>query len=457
MAKVGVIGAGISGLAIARELASAGHEVVVFEAGETSGGLLGTQEIDGFLLERAASSFVDEEHGAASLAGELGVALEEAAVETKKRWVYIDGELQEVPTSARQLLTSHLIGWRGKIRALTEPLQPTSPGADESIAEFSRRRLGEQVTRALVDPFVRGIYAGDSEQLSLRASFPSLAALEARGGLARGIAAGKVEAVFSRMQGQAIATNHGQQMLSPVGGIRVLVSALAAEMGESIRLSTTIAGMEKSDGHWLLHDATGQQHQVDTVVLATPAPVSAALVAPLHAEMAAALREIPYASVAVVGLGFAKEQINHSLDGLGFLVGSDEGLRIMGAYMESTAWSGRCPPDSVLVRCIMGGTSDPEILDLSDEEIAAQATADLETTLGITAVPTMTHLVRWPRAIPQYNIGHLARVDIIEAGASALGIVVGGSAIRGVSLNDCIKNARKVAEAVALLAPTDDE
>ncbi len=446
-ARVAVVGAGISGLAAARALIQAGHNVVVFEASDRSGGLLGSDEVDGFILDRAASSFVPATSGAVALASDLGVELLEASPKARNRWVYIDGEMQAVPTSARQLLTSSLLSWRGKFRVLAEPLQPNLPGADESIAEFCRRRLGSEVTRVLIAPFVTGVFGGDAELLSLRACFPSLAALEARGGLLRGAAATKVEAVFSRMHGAATA-KRGHRILAPKGGVEALVRALGKELEATIEYGTSIASLEKAEQGLRLHAADGTHHDMDALVLATPAPVTASLVEPHHSDMAEALREIPYAPMVVVGLGFDAIPEN-AIDGSGFLVAKGESLRTLGVAFESSVWSGRAPHGGALLRCMMGGARDPEILDCSDEEIVEITRHDLDTTLQIDAVPSFSRVIRWPRAIPQYTIGHLKREERIAQGATEVGLVVAGNAIGGVSVNDCIANAERVVAKVA--------
>ena len=160
------------------------------------------------------------------------------------------------------------------------------------------------------------------------------------------------------------------------------------------------------------------------------------------------MRPIPYAPVAIVGLGYDSPP-TQPLDGFGILVAKGEAPRILGAVFESTMWSGRAPAGSALVRCMLGGVRDPEVLEQSDAQLIATARQGLETTMGVHENPSFTKVIRWPRGIPQYTVGHLARVTRIKAGLSEIGIVMSSNAMGGISLNDCIAKGHKTAIRVA--------
>ena len=276
--KIAVIGGGIGGLAAARALVAASHEVTVFEASERAGGVVGSTRLDGFLREHAASSFLGgPPRGALALCNELGVAVDKASPAAKTRWIYLDGKLRALPSSPVSLATTDLLTWRGKLDLLREPLRPRgAAGEDESVHAFAARRLGPEAARAFIAPFVTGVFAADSHDISLAAGFPKLAALETDGGLVRGM----IKQMFRR--GKEPKTPRG--LYAPAGGVGRLAEAMAASLGTRVRTKARIKSLAPAPDGVLVD---GERY--DGAVLAIPAAVAVDLI-PDMPELAAKLR-----------------------------------------------------------------------------------------------------------------------------------------------------------------------
>lgn len=465
-ASVAVLGAGIGGLTAARTLRASGMcDVVVYEREQRAGGVIRTSSDLGFVREHAANGFlpVKDGTGAIDLAEELGVEVVAAAAAAKKRWIYRGGRLHELPSSPVAFLHSELLTWRGKLSLLAEPLRPRRDrsAGDESIHAFASRRLGREVADAMVAPFVTGIFAGDANQLSVQAGLPALANLEDRGGLVVGqiksMSKSMVKAVrerrLAKRAGQTVPARKprsSQRLSAPKGGVGQLIDALSADLGDALRTETEVTRIAPGPE---VHLGDGSAQKYDAVVLATPAHVGARLCRAVSAELADALEAFPYVPVAVVYLGVERADVAHALNGFGFLVAEGEDLRVLGTVFESVVYPARAPADHVLFRCIFGGARDPDILSLSDDELIACARRDLDRALGDFArvEPVHEHVVRWPRAIAQYNLGHTARVRRAETLAGPLGIVLAGSAYHGVAVNKVVADAGRVCRAVRAL------
>jgi oxygen-dependent protoporphyrinogen oxidase len=439
--RVAVVGGGLAGLAAARRLAARGDlEVVVWEAASRPGGVLATSRQAGFVREHAANGILTgPPDGGAALAEELGLAIVPASPAARRRWIFRRGALHAVPGELVQL-----VGWRAIASALGEPFRPARRDAeDESVAAFARRRLGGEIAEALMAPLCTGVFAGDAEQLSLRAAFPRLAELEAEGGLFRASAVRAVRALFADDR------KPRSRIAAPAGGMQALVDALAAEVGDRLVLDTPVVAIEVDGRARAVRLADGRREACDAVVMAVPAPVAARLLSDASRDLAATLDRIPYAPVAVVHLGYRREDIVHPMDGFGFLVAPGEELRLLGAVFESVLWPDRAPAGHLLIRCMLGGARDPGALDLSDDRLIERAHQDLARVLGVSGAPVHRNLVRWPRAIAQYTVGHQARVARAEELAEPLGVVLAGAAYRGVAVNALAADAARVAHRVA--------
>ncbi len=448
-----VVGAGLSGLVAAWRLRRSGLAVQVLEAGAAPGGVIASVRRDGFLYERGPNSAMDTTPLIGELLDELGLRaqLSQASAASNKRYVVRDGRLWPLPMGPGSFIGTPLFSARAKWGLLGEPFRaPAAPGAEESIASFVRRRLGRDFLDFAVDPFVSGIYAGDPEQISVQAAFPKLHALEQRGGsLLRGaILAGRDR----RRQG--LPRKGSPQSFSFTGGMQMLTVALAAGAG-TLALRTTATALQRDEaGLYTVHalsDGAPCAWQAPRVVLALPAFVLAGLLRPHDADAAAALEQIDHAPVACVASAYARSAVAHPLDGFGCLLPAQEGRRVLGVLFSSSMFEGRAPAGSVLLSSFVGGRRHPELPGLPEEQIAALAHAEHAALLGVRGAPMWQAVTRWPRAIPQYTLGHLQRVARAEAALQTLpGVQLCGSWKGGVSLGDCIAGGDAAARAASV-------
>jgi protoporphyrinogen/coproporphyrinogen III oxidase len=440
--RVAVVGAGLGGLVAAFRLRQAGIEVVVLEASARAGGVLGTSRVDGFVREHAANAaLTGVAGGLADLCDELGVALARASKAARKRWIWIDGKLRALPMDPISFARSDLLTWRGKLTLLGEPLRPArrlSAQGDESVHDWAARRFGPEVARAIVAPFVTGVYAADAHDVSLEAGFPRLAALEENGGVVRGMIA-------------ALRAKNGasgpRALVAPVGGMQAVVDGLVARLGPAVRLDAPVDAVTPEDGGVAV-SVRGAPERFDGAVLAVPAHAAAELMAsvPVVASRLAPLERAP---AAIVYLGYERAAVEHPLDGFGFLVAQGEDLRVLGVVFESSVWTGRAPAGTVLFRCILAGARDPGAFALDDAALIAQASRDLERAVGARGQPRHASVVRWREGVAQVPVGHAKRVAELDALAQTRRLVLAGAAYHGAAVNDLCADGRRVAEVVA--------
>ena len=447
-----VVGAGISGLVAAHRLKLAGRDVRVIDAGARPGGVIGSVARDGCRFERGPNSALDTTPLIGELVASLGLAgeLRFASEAAEKRYVVRTGVLTALPTTPGAFLSSRLFSPSAKLALLREPfLRAAAPEVEESIAAFVRRRLGTEFLDYAIDPFVAGIYAGDPEQISVRAAFPKLHALEQRWG---SLMRGQIFGARERRRQKETAKNSAKSF-SLAGGMQVLTDALAATLGP-IALHTRATRLERDAGgtFTLRAECEGEPlaWRARAVVLATPADRVAALVREHAGDAAAALDAVAYAPVATVASAYAASAIAHPLDGFGCLVPRKERRRVLGVLFSSTMFEGRAPAGTALLTTFIGGQRQPELAGLAEADIAALAHAEHTALLGARDEPLFQAVTRWPRAIPQYTLGHLERVARAQAATRVLpGLFLCASWKGGVSVGDCIRNGHLEADAVA--------
>lgn len=451
---VAVVGAGISGLAAAYELQRAGLSVTVLEASDRPGGVIATDRFDGWVIDTGPDSLLVQKPAAIALCRELGIADRLVSTMTPRTaYVLRDGELHPLvegsflgfPLTVGALARSSLFSLSGKLRMACEVVVPRRGGEeDESIASFVRRRFGEEAVDYLAEPLLAGIHAGDAEQLSMRALFPRLLEAERSSG-----------SVIRSFRALRVTPSDRGAFVSLPGGIGELVDALVASLAPgTVSTGTRVTELRRAATYAL--DTTAVPVQARAVVLAIPSYAAAALLRAFDTQVAALCEAIPYASTATIAFGYRREQIEHPMQGSGFVVPRAERSPLLAATWVTSKWPGRAPGDHVLLRAFLGGGRDPHRLDRDDADLIESAEEELGALMGITGAPLFSRLHRWTRRSPQFVVGHLQRLATIEARlASIPGLFVTGSGFRAIGIPDCIADGRAIAaRAAAWLAHT---
>jgi len=445
--RVIVVGGGPSGLVLGRELLQAGANVTVFEAQDRPGGKAWTEERDGYVIERGPEGFLDSAPATLALARDLGLAgrLLPASDAAKRRYLFARGALRAVPTNPVSFLSSGILSPGGRLAVLGEPFRASVGNGDESVASFARRRLGPEAAETLVGAMVRGVYAGAAEQISMPSAFPRLAAFEKEYG-------SLVKALIARRRNGSNGggpAGPGGRLTSFTGGMADLNRALAAALGERFVPERPAAAVRRAGAGWRVEFADGRSEFCDAVAVAVEPWNAARLVAAEGGELAAVLGQIPAAPAVVVALGLAPSDLKRRLDGFGFLVPPNEPLRMLGCLWSSTTFAHRAPAGRALLRVLLGGPGDPGAVDLPDDQLLRIVLLELERTMGLRGEPEMVRIIRWPKAIPQYTVGHGERLGRIARALEQLpGLFVLGNGYRGIALNDCVTSAQATAKAM---------
>jgi oxygen-dependent protoporphyrinogen oxidase len=447
--RVIVIGAGISGLACAFRLAERGIDVVVFEKAERVGGVIASTARNGFVFERGPQSFQ-----MTPVLAELvrGAGLESEVVSAPARaprYVFAGGRLHSAPMGPRMLVGGSLLGFGSRLRLIRDLAGRSSPPErDETLAEFVERKFGTELLDRLAGPFVSGIYAGDPKRLGLRDAFPDLYRWEReRGSVLRGA----MRAMRSRREsGQARPT------LSAIrGGNARLVEALAGKLGGRLSLGTNVETIERLDWKRGFAARVRGAGAVDTLtadflVMAAPADAAAQILSGMNGRLAKLLLRIEYAPVAVVGMGYRREQVKNRLEGFGFLVARSEGLKLLGSVWTSSLFPGRAETGMVNLASFAGGAADPATTALPEDEIGEIVGKELGKILGISGKPVERMVTVHRRALPQYNVGHRKLIEEIREEAGKIpGLAMIGNYLDGVATGSCVELAFRAAARVA--------
>jgi oxygen-dependent protoporphyrinogen oxidase len=452
-----VVGGGISGLVTAWRLKRSGAAVTLLESDATVGGCIQTEHRDGLLLEKGPFNVLvrDESFHELLEACRDDVALVRASEAAKQRFIFRRGALHAVPTSPPRLVRTPLLSAGGKLRLLRGLLwSRPAAGEDATISEAASRRLGVEVADTFVSSIVAGVFGGDSRRLSLSACFPTIGTFdaEARSPLFGGVAMMRKRRKAARAEGRAPRPRLG--LISFERGLGGITDWLGRQLGSDLVTGCrveSIVPIDDGDGGYAVRcrDAA-QEHAGRALVLATAKQPAAELLRPLAAPAAELLDTIDSASLVVLNLAFPRERIEHPMQGYGYLVPQNEpDVPVMGVLWADSAFPHHAPETHRLLRVFMGGPRDPNAVDRDDDELLRTARAALDGLLGIDGEPTFVDVCRWPRAIPQYHVGHRRRLErLAEAIDHLPRLHLVGNYLTGVSVNDCVRDATRAADAV---------
>ncbi|NOY42618.1 MAG: protoporphyrinogen oxidase [Planctomycetes bacterium] len=465
--RIAVIGGGITGLTAAHRIGELHPtaKVFLFEASPQLGGVIQSERRDGFLIENGADNFITTMPWAIDFCKRIGFSDELIETNAKHRRAFVvrKGRLHPIPAGFAvmapsriwPIITTPTLSIWGKLRMACEPLvRRRQSTEDESLASFVRRRFGREVYQQLVQPLVAGIYTANPEQLSIAATMPQFMQMEQQHGSL--IRAMLKQSKDRRQISKASSGVRYSQFVAPREGMSSLVNAITKRLANAtIATNAPVEQLSKvsestSEGSsWRLTIGgdSPQQLDVDAVLLATPAKHSVRLLRHLDDSLATDLSEIEYGSCALVSLGFRRDQINHPLDGFGFVVPLVEGRQILSASFSSIKYVNRAPEGHVLIRAFVGGACQRELVDLDDDQLQKLVLKELTELLAINGQPQLCHIRRRIQAMPQYHVGHPALVERIEKRAQQLPhLALAGNAFNGVGIPQCIRSGEAAAK-----------
>jgi oxygen-dependent protoporphyrinogen oxidase len=449
-----VVGGGISGLAIAYFVSKERPlwKLLVCEKAPVVGGTMQTSMEEGFIVEHGPNGFLTNKPHTLDLCRELKIEeqLMPSSKSTRRRFIYTKGRLREIPLNpAKFLFASNILSPLGKLRLMGEAfVPPLGRDVDESLSIFAVRRLGREALEQLLDPMVAGVYAGNPDEVSLKSTFPTIHQLERKyGGLIKGMLALRRE---RKREGKAVGGPAGPsgELTSFKEGVHFLPQHLSKRLGDRVLTGCPVERIDQNHQGFVATISDVGRIEAKRVVIAAPAYAAAKMLTGMNPHLAHELAQIPYAPMGVVALGYRESDIG-TPKGFGLLVPRREGLSILGVLWDSSIFPNRAERGNILLRVMIGGARQPQLALKGNEELVALAKEGVKTTMGIKAEPVFTKVFRYPKAIPQYVVGHSRRLERVEEILSEIpGLFLGGNAYRGIGLNDCVKNAKELAELV---------
>lgn len=449
--KVIVIGAGISGLTTAYLLSKKGFDVTILEKNNSVGGSIESVVENGFLFDRGPNSALETTPVIGQLIRELNLEQEllYASKQANKRYILRDNKLHSLPMSPQGLIKTKLFSGKAKLRLMAEPFVGRSnDGYYQSLADFVKRRLGQEFLDYAINPFVAGVYAGRPEDLSVKSAFPKLYALEEKYG---GLIVGTIRSIRERKKRAEVA-KQSAKMLSFKNGMAVLPKAIEKHFGNNVLLSSEVTSVEKNGaGYSVSYKQNGVNGVInsDAVLSTIPAYTAEALFSRFNKEFKTHSNSIYYPPVLVYYLVYERKSIKQDLDGFGFLIPAKENKSFLGALWSSVIFSDRTDESKAAFTLFIGGSRNPDFVKEERTSLLLKVRKEFEELLGITANPVFSSERFWEKAIPQYNLGYIEHEKFFdEFEKQNPGIFISGNFRGGISVGDCIKNAALVCDKI---------
>ena len=461
-----VVGGGVTGLAAAHRLVELGREkpaqvkVTLMEASHRLGGTLATDHVGEFLVEAGPDSFITEKPSALRLCERLGLTARLVSTQAVHQKIYVvhqgrlvalpEGFFLLAPTRVLPFILSPLFSWRGKLRMAAECFLPRREAdGDESLGSFVRRRFGDEALERVAQPLIGGIYACDPDRLSLAATLPRFAEMEReRRSIVLAMRSQQKRLGLRRRRSGSGA--RWSLFVTLAGGMQELTDTLARRLPEgSIQLNTPATNLlpDPNGAGWRLVLTGRKSIHADAVILCTPAFRAGQLLASVEQGAAKELKKISYASTATVSLAYRREDFPRQPDGFGFVVPWVERRKIMACTFSSLKYPGRAPEGHILLRAFVGGALQPALFNDDDATMEKNVRDELASLLGVTSRPIFSRLWRHPNSMPQYHVGHNARIKMIEELLEPFStLALAGSAYHGVGISDCVRTGEEAAE-----------
>jgi oxygen-dependent protoporphyrinogen oxidase len=431
-----VVGGGISGLATAWKLQQRGIQIELWEASSRVGGKIATEHHkEGYITEQAASMVLNFRPEVNQFLRQTGLDLDKLPRSTNtERYLIQQGKLQQMPVNMLGMFLSPVWSLSGKLRMLMEFFIPRAGNEGETVADFIRRRFGNEILDKAFSAYISGTLASDPELVNAFSVLPHLTALEQHyGSLAAGVFVHKILKIKKATKTEGFSFQ---------GGMKKLPQTLAQQLGSRVHTNHQVTEIKLTNDGWLLTAKTKSgaiNCLAKQLILSTPAPITAKLLGSQDKQLQKLLMNIPYAPLSIVHIGIDRNKLKHPVKGTGFLTPSKEKSKLNGCIWMHSLFAERAPKDKALLSCYLGGTRNPNIINWSRQKKIDTVNKELHNLLGMQGTPDWVHIDDHHQALPLYH-GHYYRhqQDIKQRIKRWQGLHLQANYLGGVSIRDRI-------------------